>query len=78
MLNKDIVSLIIPCYNGEQFVERCMRNILEQDYVNNIEMILINDGSTDKTEEIIFQMKDILVQRIINNCYIKPMPLPLH
>ena len=70
MLNKDIVSLIIPCYNGEQFVERCMRNILEQDYVNNIEMILINDGSTDKTEEIIFQMKDILDQKLWKFCYI--------
>ena len=32
MLNENIVSLLIPCYNGEQFVERCLINVLEQEY----------------------------------------------
>ena len=53
MLNENIVSLLIPCYNGEQFVERCLINVLEQEYAQYIELILVNDGSTDKTEEII-------------------------
>ena len=56
MLNENIVSLLIPCYNGEQFVERCLINVLEQEYAQYIELILVNDGSTDKTEEIIFQL----------------------
>lgn len=45
------VSIITPCYNGEEFAERFFQNILEQTY-KNIELIFINDGSTDKTEEI--------------------------
>lgn len=28
MLNENIVSLLIPCYNGEQFVERCLINVI--------------------------------------------------
>lgn len=44
MLNENIVSLLIPCYNGEQFVERCLINVLEQEYAQYIELILVNDG----------------------------------
>ena len=47
----DKVSIIIPIYNGEKYISRCITSILEQKY-NNIELILVNDGSTDKTKEI--------------------------
>ena len=47
-----MVSLIVPCYNGERFIERCLDSILSQSD-NNIELILINDGSTDHTADII-------------------------
>ena len=50
MSNK-CVSIITPCYNGEEFAERFFENILEQTY-KNIELIFVNDGSTDRTEEI--------------------------
>lgn len=50
MENK-LVSIITPCYNGEEFAERFFQNILEQTY-QNIELIFVNDGSCDKTEEI--------------------------
>lgn len=46
------VSVITPCYNGESFIARFLDSLLVQTY-NNIEFILINDGSTDKTEEIV-------------------------
>ena len=46
-----LVSIITPCYNGEKFVERFFENILDQTY-KNIELIFVNDGSSDKTEEI--------------------------
>ena len=73
MLNENIVSLLIPCYNGEQFVERCLINVLEQEYAQYIELILVNDGSTDKTEEIIFQLHKTgkSGRRISDECCIK-------
>ena len=50
-LNEKKVSIITPCFNGESFVERFFENILEQTY-KNIELIFVNDGSSDRTEEI--------------------------
>lgn len=51
-----MISIIIPAYNVQAFLERCVDSILQQDnfeeYQNQIEIIIINDGSTDKTEKI--------------------------
>lgn len=47
-----LVSIITPCYNGEKFVRRFLDSILNQTY-SNIELIFINDGSTDNTEQIV-------------------------
>lgn len=47
-----MVSIIIPCYNGEKFIERCFNSILNQTY-KDLEVIVINDGSKDKSEDII-------------------------
>lgn len=44
------VSIIVPCYNGEAFVDRCMRSIYIQNYPN-IEIIAVDDGSTDHSLE---------------------------
>lgn len=44
------VSVIIPCYNGEKFVDRCLKSVLTQDYPD-IEVIVVNDGSTDRSKE---------------------------
>lgn len=46
------VSIITPCLNGEKFIERYLDSILNQSY-KNIELIFVNDGSTDKTEDIV-------------------------
>lgn len=45
------VSLVTPCYNGETYLSRYLDSLLRQDYPN-IELILVNDGSTDSTERI--------------------------
>ena len=44
-------SVIIPAYNAEKTIERCVDSLLQTSQ-DNIELILINDGSTDHTEEI--------------------------
>ena len=45
-------SVIIPVYNAEKYIERAIDSIVKQDY-RDYEMILINDGSTDRSLEII-------------------------
>lgn len=42
------VSIVVPVYNGEKYVDRCLRGILDQKY-KNIECIVVDDGSTDGT-----------------------------
>ena len=46
------VSIIIPAYNVQQYIEECLQSLLEQTY-NNFEIIIVNDGSTDETLSII-------------------------
>ncbi len=46
------ISVIVPIYNVEKYLERCLDSILTQEY-ENLELILINDGSTDNSEQII-------------------------
>lgn len=54
-MDKNLVSIIIPVYNGEKHIEKCIRNVLKQTY-SNIEIIVLNDGSTDKTKKILENM----------------------
>lgn len=49
------VSVIVPVYNGEQYIEQCVRSILAQT-LKDIEVIIINDGCTDKTPEIVKEL----------------------
>ncbi|MFK5242939.1 glycosyltransferase family 2 protein, partial [Lactococcus lactis] len=44
-------SVIIPVYNASKFIDYCVESVLSQSY-SDIEVILINDGSTDKSGEI--------------------------
>lgn len=47
-----MISIIITAYNAERTIERCINSILENEY-NDYEIIVINDGSSDKTEKVI-------------------------
>lgn len=46
------ISIIVPIYNAEKYISKCLDSILMQ-AKENVELILINDGSTDRSEEII-------------------------
>lgn len=63
---KSLVSIIIPVYNAEAYLEQCINSILNQLY-QNIEIIIINDGSSDNSLNIIkeFEKKDKRI-KVIN------------
>lgn len=51
--NKPIISIIVPVYNMEKYIDRCLRNLLKEEYNSFIEIICINDGSTDNSLKIL-------------------------
>ena len=51
------VTIIIPVYNSEKYIQRCLDSCINQTY-KNIEILVINDGSTDRTKQIITKIKD--------------------
>ena len=67
MKNEALVSVIIPCYNAEKYIEAALMSILQQSY-HHLEVIVINDGSTDKSAEILLQFaqQDLRVRYIEN------------
>jgi len=48
---EDLISVIIPAYNVEKYLEKCIKTITHQTYTN-LEIILVNDGSTDNTGKL--------------------------
>lgn len=51
MYNDSLVSIIVPIYNVEEYLDECLNSILNQSY-KNLQIILVNDGSDDKSEII--------------------------
>jgi len=66
MINAEqlLVSIITPCFNVEKFIGEYLDSVLAQTY-DNIELILVDDGSTDRTKEII----DSYISKIKNRGY---------
>ena len=52
MKNEEIVSVVIPIYNTEKYLDDCIKSVVMQSY-QNLEIILVNDGSKDNSQEII-------------------------
>lgn len=63
--NKNLISIIVPVYNVEHYLRQCVNSILAQTY-RNIEVILVDDGSTDKSGAICddYQKEDSRVKVI--------------
>ena len=53
---ENTISIIIPVYNGEEYIADCLNSILNQTY-KNLEIIVINDGSTDNSRKILYDYK---------------------
>ena len=47
-----LISVIVPCYNVEKYVEQCLHSLVRQTY-KNLQIICVNDGSTDKTKDVL-------------------------
>lgn len=73
-----MVSIILPTYNGSMYIKQSIDSILRQTY-KNIELIVVNDSSTDDTLEIIkrYAEKDSRI-RIVNNQVNKGLPVSLN
>lgn len=67
-MSKPLVSVILPAYNAEKYLSESINSILNQTF-SNFELLIINDGSDDASEEVIFSMKDkrIVYMRNLNN-----------
>jgi glycosyltransferase involved in cell wall biosynthesis len=65
MYVKDLISVIIPVYNVELYLEKCLNSVINQTY-NNLEIICVNDCSTDESLDIIkkYALKDKRIQII--------------
>ena len=53
-MNNPLISIIVPVYNGETYLARCLDSLLDQTYAP-IEILVVNDGSQDRTAEILSQ-----------------------
>ena len=54
------VSIIVPVYNTSKYLNKCIDSIIKQTY-KNIEIVLINDGSTDNSLEILKSLIFIII-----------------
>lgn len=67
-------SIIIPTYNNQQYIARCIQSCIDQTF-QNIEIILINDQSTDKSQQIILEYinRDQRIKLINNHINLGPL-----
>lgn len=70
MNNSPIISVILPAYNAERFLKEAIDSILNQTF-RDFELIILNDGSTDRTEGIILSYNDSRIRYVKNEQNLK-------
>lgn len=60
-----LISVVVPTYNHSNYIQNAIQSVLDQTY-SNIELIIVNDGSTDKTSEILTTFENNLTIQIIH------------
>src|ERR1035437_5728615 len=77
----DKISVIIPCYNEEKYIAKCILSILSQKNINNLEIIVVDGASRDNTknilEELVDQYQDKKIIILNNSQRITPVALNL-
>ena len=66
MARHPLISVILPAYNADRYLTEAIKSILAQTY-SNFELIILNDGSTDHTEQIILGFTDSRILYIDNH-----------
>ncbi len=59
-MTSELVSVVIPVYNSEKYLEECLNSVLDQTY-ENIEIIVVDDGSTDSSPDILKKYSDSVI-----------------
>ena len=57
-MEKDLISILMPVYNSEKYLRKCLEALKNQTY-QNIEIICVNDGSTDSSYDILLEYQNI-------------------
>ena len=65
-MQEPLVSVIIPCFNHGKYIFEAVESVLNQSYIN-VEIIIVNDGSTDNSKELIDQIENSKVTIIHTN-----------
>lgn len=75
-IRNHIISVIIPTYNREEYIEEAIKSVLQQKLPKNyeLEVIVVDDGSTDSTAKILRKYKDTIIYRRIPNSGLPAVP----
>lgn len=57
-MNNELITIVMPVYNTENYLEKCLKSVVEQTY-KNLEIIIVDDGSTDNCYEIAKRFADV-------------------
>jgi glycosyltransferase involved in cell wall biosynthesis len=66
MKNSPLVSVLMPAYNSELYIAEAIQSILNQTY-QNIELIIFDDGSSDKTRQVIQGFTDPRITKVLSD-----------
>ena len=72
----NLISVVVTCYNHEKYIEQCLRSIFKQTY-RNIELIVLDDGSTDYSPEIIQEVYHLLLDKSAESAKLPSVAEPL-
>ena len=64
-MNLPLVSVVMPVYNGEKYLKEAIDSVLSQSY-QNIELVIVNDGSTDSGSQIVKKYTDPRIRFVEN------------
>lgn len=75
-MEHSIISVVVPCYNVEKYIDRCLKSIVNQTYgKENLQIILVNDASTDHTLDRLYRWEEKYPEQIVLvNCKENHMP----